>query len=83
MNIREFKCETCADKPEFDAPGKLMYHLQEVHQLRPVAGQPGIAGSRTAIMCMDGAGFYDNTFQWTFADGAVSVIEHQHGGRLG
>lgn len=72
---RQFVCETCEDKPEFDHAGKLLYHLQELHHILPAPGRSGPEGMKTTTMCLDGAGWSENTYQWTFGAGQVSVVE--------
>ncbi len=73
-----FKCETCEGKPEFDTVGLFLYHLQETHQVVAAPGQRGPQGVKSTIMCLDGSGFSDNTYRWTFGDGRVSVVENVH-----
>lgn len=58
---RQFWCETCNQKEPLTAH-QMMAHLTEVHKL------VNFRGTKKTRTCIDGQGFYENTFDWILPD---------------
>ena len=79
-----FKCDTCKDKPEFVViDGKptgeledLKQHMKTVHKIR---GQ--LKGKMTLVLALDGADYYNNTFECKIK--GVTLIKNEFGPRGG
>lgn len=69
---RLFFCETCHIKEPFTA-GQFQAHMASAHGL---SGK--LMGKQELIQAVDGQGFYENTYRWTFP-GKVKVTEFSAG----
>lgn len=66
-----WKCMVCPKNPEFE-------HKEMVEHMRMVHGidTKNANASRSAILCLDGSGFYSNTFEYTVGEMKFWKIEH-------
>jgi hypothetical protein len=54
-----WKCLVCEGNPEFEH-SDMMKHMREVHGFEPKTTK----ATKSALMCLDGQGFYQNTFEY-------------------
>jgi len=67
--VTEFCCMTCEKQKWCDAKA-IQSHLKSAHNLTIKDAEKG-----EGILFLDGAGFFDNTYKYTFKGG---VIMHKH-----
>jgi len=69
-----WKCLVCAGEPEFEHAA-MMEHMQKVHGFDPKTAK----ANKTTLMCLDGQGFYQNTFEYEV--NGMKFLKYEHGER--
>ena len=70
-----WKCLECNGEPEFGNP-EMMKHMQEVHSFDPKTAP----ATKRTLMCLDGEGFYQNTFEYEV--NGLKFMKYDHGQRV-
>lgn len=68
----EWKCLVCPENPEFEH-GAMMAHMRDIHGIDTKKA----GATRTALLCLDGSGFYQNTFEYSV--GEMKFLKYEYG----